>query len=390
MAGPDPRRVATAAAVAAALLVPAIARAQAQAPPLVIDYADVLRRTVQGDTLLYHLEGNVRAHRGDLFMRSQQAVVDRTSGEADFTRNVHFSDPTTELYADHVHYTDATDVAVADGRVQVIDRGSGSNVNADTVRYDRRLGLVTARPRPHAVLMPEDTTGQEEPFDLYADEMRFLSDSTRNQFVAVRKVLIERSDLTAIGDSLFYDRDAGVVALRIGPQVETEETYLTASRIDVEMADRELKALVAVGRAQAVQKGDSIPPWVPPAFDNVAQTSFLDGDSIYISMVDGGIDWLVAEGHARSLNYARESPPGPIETWSVNYLLGNKLTLNFSADTLERVVATGGQRGVYRKEDVRIGGPEHRPSEPIPLPADFGVAGTALAAGRRRRGGRSR
>ena len=378
------------AVAAAALLVLAAAPARAQddGAPLVIDHADELRRVFEGDSLTYYLEGNVRAHRGALHMRGQRSVIHRTSGVADFTRDVHFWDVTTELYADHVSYTEGTDVALASGSVQVIDRQTGSNVTADTVRYDRRLGLVTAWPRPHGVLLPRDTTEQDDPFNVWADTMRFLTDSTRSEFVGVRKILIERTDLTAIGDSLFYSDATGLVALRISPQIETRETFLTASTIDVELVEEELESVIALGGARAITKADSVPATVPPAFGSVSQTSFLEGDSIHVSFDGEAIEWLVAEGNARSLSYARESEPAPVETWSVNYLIGHKLTLTFEGDTLRTVVATGGSRGVYRQEDVRIGGPEVRPSEPIPWPgaalAGPGPAVAALAAGRRR------
>lgn len=377
-------REAAAAALFAALLGTASSlQAQGAREPLVIEHADEFRRAVEEDSLFYHLEGNVRAHRGALHMRSQRAVINRTSGVADFTRDVHFWDPTTELYADHVVYTEPTDVAVATGNVQVIDRESGSNVSADTVRYDRRLGLVTARPRPHGVVIPRDTADQR-PFDLYADEMRFISDSVRQEFVGVGQVLIERPDLTAIGDSVYYDERAGRVALRSGPEVETEEVFLTAGRIDLLLEQNEIRSLVALDEARAVQKNDSIPAAVPPAFDNVSQSSFMEGDSLHIAFADETVEWLIAEGRARSLNYQRESPAGPIETWSVNYLLGHKLTLNFSADTLEAVRAGSGARGVYRQEEVRVGGPVRRESEPIPLPPAWGEAMAVDASGRRR------
>ena len=127
------------------------------------------------------------------------------------------------------------------------------------------------------------------------------------------------------------------------------------------------------------------------AFDQASQTSFLEGDSLYIAFAEEAIDWLVAQGSARSFNYSRESPRGPIETWSVNYLLGERLRLNFDGDTLAQVVASGGNRGIYRAERVRIGGPERRPSEPIPLPGlTPGVAvGPRSAAPRRRRRARA-
>lgn len=379
-----PTRDALAAALGLALLalsaVPA--RAQRADQPIVIEYADELRRVVESDSLVYFLEGNVRARRGPLNMRSQRAVINRTSGVADFTRDVHFWDESNELYADHVVYTEATDVAVADGAVQVIDVESGSNVSADTVRYDRRLGLITAWPRPHGILIPRDSV-EQTPFDLYADEMRFISDSARQDFVGVGEVLIERPDLTAIGDSLHYDERAGRVALRQGPQVETEDVFLTADRIDLLLVDNEISSLVALREARTIQKSDSVPAGVPPAFGNVSETSFLEGDSIHVAFGEENVDWLISEGNARSLNYQRQSAPGPTETWSLNYLLARKIRLNFQGDTLTQVLAWD-EIGVMREEEVRIGGPERIPSEPIPLPATFGGA-VAIGARRPRR-----
>ena len=120
--------------------------------------------------------------------------------------------------------------------------------------------------------------------------------------------------------------------------------------------------LVARDRARAVDKTDSIPGAVPAVFNNVSDRSFLEGDSLIIEFAEGRIEWLVAQGSARSLNYALESPHGPIETWSINYLLGERLELNFRGDTLSRVTATGGHRGVYRSEDVRSAGPNSDPA----------------------------
>ena len=351
--------------------------------PVVIDHANVIRRVEEGDSLTYFLEGNVRAHRGPVRMRSQLATIYRQSGIADFQRNVRFWDQTTEIFADQVVYEELTNVAVATGNVQMIDRDSGSQVVADTVHYFRDEKLIIARPRPHGTLLGSDSTSQGDPFDVYADEMRFRSDSVGSTVVAVRRVLIERTDLTALADSLIYDDTVETVALRISPQVETKETFLRADRIDIHMTESEIESLVAVEGARTIDKTDSIPDVVPAAFEHVSQTSFLEGDSIYIAFENGGIDWLVAQGRARSLNYTRESPPGTIETWSVNYLLGERLRLNFRGDTLEQVVASGGHRGLYRSEDVRVGGVERRPSEPIPLPDLSATVGLIRATRRR-------
>jgi lipopolysaccharide export system protein LptA len=375
------RRLAAAAGLALLVLAPARARAQEE-PPVVLDSYDELNRVVEGDSLTYFLSGNVRAHRGEVHLRSQRAVVYRKSRVADFQQNVHFWDGTTELYADHVVYFEDADVAVATGSVQVVDRETGSQLKADSVHYDRGLGTMIARPRPQIVLVPRDTTAADaEPFTVWAEEMRFFSDSTRSELVATRKVLVERSDLTAIGDSLHYDEAAGFVALRIGPQVETAETYLTAERIDIGLDDEQrMESLIARGAARAIDKRDSVPAVVPQAFENLSPTSFLEGDSLHVAFDGESIQWLVSEGRARSYYYVREGPPGAVETWALNYLLGQRLRLNFREDSLDQVVATGGHRGIYRTEEVRMTGPRQVPSEPIPLP-DEAQAAAALPAG---------
>ncbi len=373
------RSLAAAGAVVLFLVVPAAARAQQDGPPVVLDYYDELNRVVEGDSLTYFLTGNVRAHRGDVHMRSQRAVVYRKSRIADFQQNVHFWDATMELYADHVVYFELAEIAVATGSVQVVDRETGSQLKADSVHYDRNMGVLTARPRPEMVLVQRDTTPAGEPFRVWADEMRFYSDSTRTELVATRKVLIERADMTAIGDSLYYHEETGLVALRMDPKVETAETFLTAQQIDVAMTeDQELEALIAVGSARAIDKRDSVPAAVPRAFQNPSDTAFLEGDSLHVAFAGEAIQWIVAQGRARSLYYVRESEPGPVETWALNYLLGQRLRLNFRGDTLVQVTASGGHRGVYDNEIVEVGGPRRVPSEPIPLapPPESATAGT--------------
>ena len=169
------------AAIAAGLCAAAAGtlRAQARDEPVVIDHANVLRRVVEGDSLTYFLEGAVRAHRGPIQMRSDRASIFRLSRVADFQGNVHFWDATTEIYADRLLYYEVTDQAVATGSVQVIDRRSGSQVAADTVLYDRVRDVITPHPRPHGIVLPQDTTGQEDPFHVWADLMVFHSDSKR-------------------------------------------------------------------------------------------------------------------------------------------------------------------------------------------------------------------
>lgn len=329
-----------------------------------MEHADQVQRLAQGDSVSYYLDGNVRARRGDLRLTAEHVVLLEWLGLGDFSRNVHMWDAEHELYADHVVYTDSTDVAVANGNVQIIQRESGSQLESQQVVYDRRTGVLTATEKPEMILLPEPDEGATpgsgpEPVHVWSEQVQFFRES--EEIHATGDVLIRRGDsLTAKGDSVRFAQAAERIELRGTPRVETDRFYVEAGQIDLALPGEELRSLVARGDAKASSSADSIPARALEALGNPSETSWISGDSLVFAFDGEEVTSLVAEGDARSLNYALESREGDASTWALSYLLAGRITLYFD-DTgkgVDRVEAAEQGRGVYRTVAITEGAPE--------------------------------
>ena len=95
--------------------------------------------------------------------------------------------------------------------------------------------------------------------------MIFHNDSTGTEMDGLGKVLIERTDLTAVGDSLHYDETDRRVALRKEPRVETLETYLTAEKGSTSSWKRTESMCwsLATGRVRWTRRTPSRAPFPP-------------------------------------------------------------------------------------------------------------------------------
>jgi lipopolysaccharide export system protein LptA len=350
---------------AAALALPLVARAQERAPArpqterLFIEHADQVQRLAQGDSVSYYLDGNVRARRGDLRLTAEHVVILDWLGIADFSRSVHAWDEENELYADHATYTDSTDVILANGNVQVIDRKSGSQLKSQQAVYDRDAGVLTATQKPEMLILPEPAEAAvpdsapadsaAEPIHVWSRQVELYRES--DDVLATGDVLVRRGeDLTAKADTVRFARSADQVLLRGKPRVETDRFYIEGREIDVRLPDEKLEALLARGDARASSRSDSIPAGAIEALGSASANSWISGDSLRIAFRDELVQTLFAEGGARSLNYSLESRAGDAATWALSYLLAGSIRLVFddAGEGLERLEASKDGRGVYR------------------------------------------
>jgi lipopolysaccharide export system protein LptA len=333
---------------------PALAQRGGPTERLVVEHAEQVQRLAQGDSVSYYLDGDVRARRGDLRLTAQHVVILDWLGIADFSRDVHIWDPDNELFADHVTYTDSTDVAVANGNVQIVDRESGSQLKSQQAVYDRPAGVLTATEKPEMLLLPNPEEGAppdsaEEPIHVWARQVQ-LHRATED-IVATGEVLIRRgADLTAKADSVHFLRTAERVALRGKPRVETDRFYIEGREIDAAMPGQTLQSLLARGEAQATSRSDSIPAQAVTELGEASPSSWIAGDSLRVAFRDKAARSLDALGDARSLNYSLESRAGDASTWALSYLLAGHIRLVFDegGEGLRRVEASQEGRGLYR------------------------------------------
>jgi lipopolysaccharide assembly outer membrane protein LptD (OstA) len=347
---------------AAALALPAGARAQERERPparreperLFIEHSDQTQRLAQGDSVSYYLDGNVRARRGDLRLTAEHVVILDWLGIADFSRSVHAWDEENELYADHATFTDSTDVILANGDVQVIDRKSGSQLKSQQAVYDRDAGVLTATQKPEMLLLPEPAEGAApdsavEPIHVWSRQVELYREN--DDVLATGDVLVRRGEkLTAKGDTVRFARAADQVLLRGKPRVETDRFYIEGREIDVHLPGEKLEALMARGTAKASSRSDSIPAGAIEALGDAGPNSWISGDSLRVVFRDELVRSLSAEGAARSLNYSLESKAGDAATWALSYLLAGSIRLVFddAGEGLQRLEASRDGRGIYR------------------------------------------
>ncbi len=381
---------------AAALALPAAGPAQEREPArnrreterLFVEHADQTQRLAQGDSVSYYLDGNVRARRGDLRLTAEHVVILDWLGIADFSRNVHAWDEENELYADHVTYTDSTDVSLANGDVQVIDRKSGSQLKSQQAVYDRRAGVLTATQKPEMLLLPEPAEGAArdstaEPIHVWSQQVQLFREE--DDVLATGDVLIRRGEkLTAKGDSVRFARGGDRVLLRGKPRVETDRFYIEGGEIDVELPGQKLEALIARGGGRASSRSDSIPVGAIQALGDASPNSWIAGDSLRVAFRDELVRSLSADGAARSLNYSLESRAGDAATWALSYLLAGRIRLVFdeAGEGLERLEASQDGRGIYRTAALTGAEPDTStvaspPSETQPEGAGDGPPGAA-------------
>ena len=174
---------------------------------------------------------------------------------------VHYTDPRAVVDAHHMTYYVSDGRLVADTNVVAV-LPSGTTMHGPHADYLRVLAGVrdraslTAPGRPHIHLVQRDsTTSTPDTAGIDADLVYMVGDSL---VYASHKVIIQRTDLTATGDSAFVDQGQGFIRLMRTPVITGKEQQhpftLRGDVIDVFTENHQLKRVLSKLHADAVSK----------------------------------------------------------------------------------------------------------------------------------------
>ena len=178
-----------------------------------------------------------------------------------FIGNVHYKDSTVTMDADNGTYYKAGERWEARGNVHTVNLSTGSTMDGPSLDYLRAVKGVRdtvetysiGRPTIHYI--PKDSSGAKaEPYVIVGDRIRQKGE---NQVWAGGKVTIDRSDLTARGDSLWLrtgkDGKGAMIGGRPSLKGFGKDTFdLTGERIDFTLDERDLTGVAALDSAHAV------------------------------------------------------------------------------------------------------------------------------------------
>lgn len=224
----------------------------------------------------YFASGGVRLRcAGQNVTMDTDSVLAHPNGDVEFHGYMRYRDSTIAIDAQRAYYRKATETWEARGNVLVRDLETGSTVNGPTIDYLRPAsGIrdsaeVFATGRPRVEYMETDSAGseQQEPYLIVSDRLRSRGKAL---IWAAGRVEIDRSDLSARGDSMELDTGAGDRGTLLGRPVfrglGADSFALSGARIDFELEQRRVRSVNAAGRGR-LERGE---------WDLVADTIALD------------------------------------------------------------------------------------------------------------------
>lgn len=213
----------------------------------------------------YHVYGggSVLAHCRDqqTTMRSDSMIWFGDRGELRLIGQVRYRDTTATLDADRLTYWVRQERLYAEGRVYTRNLRSGTDLRGPNLEYLREAPSLRDTSELYATRRPtinffseRDTAAGDsaEPFVIVAERVRLRGN---DRMWAAGSVTIDRSDLSARGDSASLDLGQRAGALLGRPRVEGKGRYgyeLTGRRIDFGLTEgRELRRVLASDSADA-------------------------------------------------------------------------------------------------------------------------------------------
>ncbi|MBK8249291.1 MAG: hypothetical protein IPK85_18095 [Gemmatimonadetes bacterium] len=241
---------------------------------------------------------------------------------------VKYREDRVTLDADRLTYYQAEERLVAEGNVVVIMKDS-SRMTGPRAEYFRAVRgvrtasrvIMTARPTLH--MYETDSVGkrQPDPVQLVADNIIGEGDTL---FTAFGRVELDRTDLTARGDSATLDNLKQYSRLMKGPRVESkgkDAFSLTGRVIDVFGRTRKVERVLSVDSASAVSKDLT-----------------LSADTVDLRVTDNRLDRAFAFGPSRANAITKE-----------RRITADSLDVRMPGQRLRELFAV---RGAYAESDV--------------------------------------
>jgi hypothetical protein len=181
---------------------------------------------------------------------------------AEFIGDVHYKDSTVTMDADRGTYYLSAERWEARGRVHTVNTRTGSTLDGPTLDYYRIAPSVRdttelyAIGRPRLTYAVQDSTGaQAEPYLIVGDRIRMKGN---DRIWSGGKVMVDRSDFQARGDSMTLDSGPAGTGTLIGSPVlrglGKDSFNLVGRRIDLGLDRQELRMVTALDDAHATSR----------------------------------------------------------------------------------------------------------------------------------------
>jgi lipopolysaccharide export system protein LptA len=269
-------------------------------------------------------------------IRADSAVVYEANGRSELIGNVEMDHPERTLRAAFADLYEQQDELFARGNVDFRDLVRGSEIRGDTLRF-----LEGGRVRPEdemsvvgfpavAVLVPGADDLSDVPRTPYTVRATRIRSQGEQYFWASGDADIEREDLQATSDSLFYEEQQGNLILTGNARTHRDGLELEGERITLLLPNDELRSVELLGRGRLFT-------------DDLE----LLGDEVRITLQDEQIQRLVAV--LRPVVEGIESAGPPRLITEDVYMRGDSIDVDAPGEVLRTVSAAGSARVETRR-----------------------------------------
>ncbi|MGE5175058.1 MAG: putative LPS assembly protein LptD, partial [Hyphomicrobiales bacterium] len=295
------------------------------------------RTTMYGDQASYDrrarvatLRGNVRIFESGSKITGREAVFYRDRNVSVITGTPRLEDSTRTLMADRIEYDRNTDVALALGHVDAIDRAESTHVEAGRIRYDRRSDYAWADVAPRLTLTESGGITTR----ITADSLEF--DNARDRVFAHGDVAIHREKLQATcRRAEFYRREDR--ALLVGdPRAWDPEGSATGDTLDLRFERNRIASIQARPNAAV--------SYAARADTGRGERTDAKGDTITLYLENDTARRAVVVGHATSFYWpsSADSADG-----GRNASKGDSIVVEFENGKPFRATVIGRGDGTY-------------------------------------------
>ena len=307
-------------------------------------------------------------------IQADSAVIYEESGRNELIGRVRFDDPQRELRSDLADYYEPEGRLLARGSVEFRDLIQGTEIRGDTLVFleaggQRAEDHVTVQgQRPSVTFFPVDAPEEDEdgveleqiPYQVTANRLRFEGE---RHFWADGDAEMQRDELRASADSLWFHREDGDLALTGEAELETDEAEFTGGQILVEIPGDEIRSITVRDRGRLL-----------------TQDIELLGEEIRIRFVDERIQRLVAVHREPSGEGEGNGRPQPRAITEDFLLIADSIDVVSPDEQLETVHAVGRARAETGTREEREGAAESADSENMIPERDWIEGDEILAA----------
>lgn len=245
-----------------------------------------------------------------------------------------------------------------------VDHGDGKRLMADTILFNKRTGIATARShvRLRDSIQKMTVCGRYGTFKqngkygimrdsayaiehsskdslyLHADTLRTEGDSTFQKVRAIGNVRFYRIDLQGKCDSLAYSTRDSILNMYEKPVIWSDSAQLCGEFMQVFQKNKKADNVLVTGWALGIIQVDS------------ARFNQIEGKSLKAYIRNNVLSKIDVEGNAKTIYFPREDDGSIV---GINKAESAKLTVHMKERKFDKIVMTPGSTGIlYPEEQV--------------------------------------